>query len=75
MVWGGVCGKRLEPPTRRTVPNFQEWEMRATVGVPEPTWRLSASAGDRPVEHRKRLMMDSSLTTCRAADSGLSRLD
>ena len=49
--------------------------MRATVGVPEPTWRLSASAGDRPVEHRQRLMMDSSLTTCRAADSGLSRLD
>ena len=49
--------------------------MRATVDVPEPTWRLSASAGDRPVEHRKRLTMDSSLTTCRAADSGLSRLD
>ena len=43
--------------------------MRATVGVPEPTWRLSASAGDRPVEHRQRLMMESSLTTCRAADS------
>ena len=49
--------------------------MRATVGVPEPTWRLTGSACDRPVEHRKRLMMDSSLTTCRAADSGLSRLD
>ena len=57
------------------IPNHQEWEMRATVDVPEPTWRLSASAGDRPAEHRQRLMLESSLTTCRAADSGLSRLD
>ncbi len=49
--------------------------MRATVDVPERSKHLSGSACDRPAEHRKRLMMDSSLTTCRAADSGLSRLD
>ena len=49
--------------------------MRATVGVPESTRQMSGSACDRPVEHRKRLMMDSSLTTCRVADVGPRCLD